>query len=199
MHLIIGLGNPGEKYIKSRHNAGFIMLRSIVEDDAWTSESREKSLISHETFMDRELLFAMPQTFMNNSGLAVKTLQKKHGVSPENIIVIHDDIDLPFGTWKIQYGRGAGGHNGVQSIVDQIGTNEFIRFKIGIAPVNVDGHAMKPKPGIFQSQKAAVSKYVLKDFSKGDQDKLKVLAKEVREAVEMLVKDGRQAAMNKFN
>lgn len=198
MHLIVGLGNPGEKYLKSRHNAGFMILRSIIGDE-WTSESHEKSLIHHETLMDRELIYAMPQTFMNNSGIAVKTLQNKHGASLENIVVIHDDIDLPFGTWKIQFSRGAGGHNGVQSIIDQIGTNEFLRFKVGIAPVNADGHAMKPKPGIFQSQKDAVAKYVLKDFSKGDQDKLEMIAKEIREAIETLVKDGRATAMNKFN
>lgn len=198
MHLIVGLGNPGEKYLKSRHNAGFMILRSIIGDE-WTSESREKSLIHHETLMDRELLYAMPQTFMNNSGLAVKTLQQKHGASAENIVIIHDDVDLPFGSWKLQFARGAGGHNGVQSVIDQIGTNEFVRVKVGIAPVDTEGKAMKPKPGIFQSQKAAVAKYVMKDFSKGDQERLKVIAKEIREAIETLVKDGRQAAMNKFN
>lgn len=198
MHLIVGLGNPGEKYLKSRHNAGFILLREIIPD-AWTSESHEKSLISHETFMDRELLYAMPQTFMNNSGLAVRTLQKKHGVSSENIIVIHDDIDLPFGTMKIQFGRGTGGHNGVQSIVDHLGTNEFIRIKIGIAPVNQDGHAMKPRPGIFQSQKAAVSKFVLKDFSKSEVEEMKKMKEKIYTIITTIVKDGRQVAMNKFN
>lgn len=198
MHLIIGLGNPGEKYLKSRHNAGFIALRAVV-GDTWTSESHEKSLISHETFLDRELLYAMPQTFMNNSGLAVKTLQKKHGVSPENIIVIHDDIDLPFSTMKIQFGRGSGGHNGVQSIIDHIGTNEFIRIKIGIAPKDADGKAIKPRPGIFQSQKAAVSKYVLKDFSKSELDVMKEMKEKIHTTITTIVKDGRQVAMNKFN
>lgn len=198
MYLIVGLGNPGEKYLKSRHNAGFIVLREIVGDD-WTSESREKSLIHHETIMDRELYYVMPQTFMNNSGLAVKTLQNKFGVSAENIIVIHDDVDLPFGTWKIQFDRGAGGHNGIRSIIDQIGTNEFVRIKVGIAPKDEEGKAIKPKPGIFQSQKAAVSKYVLKDFSKADQESMKTIATEIRQALETLVKDGRQVAMNKFN
>ena len=198
MHLIIGLGNPGEKYLKSRHNAGFMILRAVIPED-WTSEKHEKSLISHMTIIERELCYAMPQTFMNNSGLAVKSLKNKYGVSPENIVVIHDDIDLPFGTWRIQYGRGAGGHNGVQSIIDQIGTNEFIRIKVGIAPMDSDGKAMKPKPGIFQTQKGAVSRYVLKDFSKADQEKLKAMSSQIQEAIETLVKDGREKAMNKFN
>ena len=198
MYLIVGLGNPGEKYIKSRHNVGFIVLRSIIGDD-WTSEKREKSLISHATILGQELCYVMPQTFMNNSGLAEKVLQNKFGVSPENIMVIHDDIDLPFGAWKIHYARGAGGHNGVQSIIDQIGTNEFVRIKVGIAPSDSDGKAMKPKPGIFQSQKSAVAKYVLKDFSKGDQEKIKAMSKDIESAIETLIKDGREKAMSRYN
>ena len=198
MYLIVGLGNPGEKYVKSRHNVGFIVLRNIVGDD-WTSEKREKSLISHSTVLEQEVCYVLPQTFMNNSGLAVKVLQNKFGISAENIVVIHDDIDLPFGTWKIHYARGAGGHNGVQSVIDQIGTNEFVRVKVGIAPTDTEGKAIKPKPGIFQSQKAAVSKYVLKDFSKGDQGKIEVMSKDIELAIEALIKDGREKAMNRYN
>lgn len=198
MHLIVGLGNPGEKYLKSRHNAGFIILREITGDD-WTSESREKSLIHHDEFLGQELCFALPQTFMNNSGLAVKTLQKKFGISPEHIVVVHDDIDLPFGTLRIAYGSGAGGHNGVRSIIDQMGTNEFVRIKIGIAPVGDDGKARKPSGGFFTSAKTAVARFVLKDFTKSDIEKLKSLAPRVKDIIAALVRDGRGSAMNRFN
>lgn len=193
MHLIVGLGNPGEKYLKSRHNVGFIALDEIVS--GWEFDKYSNSFVSKNSAS----VFVKPQTFMNNSGVAVKALQHKHGVSPESIIVIHDDINLPFGSMKIQFGRGAGGHNGVQSVIDHVGTNEFVRIKVGIAPIDAEGKAVKPKPGIFQSQKSAVSKYVLKDFSKADLEKLKIVSKNVREIIETLMKDGRQNAMNKFN
>ncbi len=198
MHLIVGLGNPGEKYIKSRHNVGFIILREIVGED-WTSESREKSLIHHDEFLDRELCYVMPQTFMNNSGLAVKTLKNKFGISPDNIIVIHDDIDLPFGTVRIAFASGAGGHNGIKSIVDHLSTNEFVRIKIGIAPVGDDGKARKPSGGFFTSAKNAVARFVLKDFTKTDLLKLRAMAPLVKDILLTLVRDGRQAAMNRFN
>ncbi len=193
MHLIVGLGNPGDKYKNSRHNVGFILLDDIVSD--WTSDKYSNSLISKNS----ESIFVKPQTFMNNSGSSVKHLSEKFPVPSENVVVIHDDIDLPFGSKKIVFESGAGGHNGVGSIIDNLGTNKFIRIKVGIAPTDADGRAIKPKPGIFQSQKSAVAKYVMKDFSKGDQDKLKALAKEIRSAIEIIVKDGRQVAMNRFN
>lgn len=193
MHLIVGLGNPGEKYIKSRHNVGFILLDDIVSD--WISDKYSNSFISK----NNECVFVKPQTFMNNSGSSVKYLSEKFSVLPDNVVVIHDDIDLPFGSMKIVFDSGHGGHNGVRSVIDNLGTNKFVRIKVGIAPSDSDGKAIKPKPGIFQSQKSAVAKYVMKDFSKADQDKLKALAKEIHEAIETLVKDGRAAAMNKFN
>jgi PTH1 family peptidyl-tRNA hydrolase len=194
MHLVVGLGNPGEKYLKSRHNAGFILLDFVIQN-GWENDKYAEAMVAS----DAGNFFAKPETFMNHSGKSVKFLSDKHGISAENIIVIHDDIDLPFGATKIVFESGAGGHNGVASIIESLGTNKFIRIKIGIAPVDSEGKAIKPKPGIFGTPQKAVAKYVLKDFSKNDLTALATLAPRVREIVDTVTCEGRQSAMNKFN
>lgn len=194
MHLIMGLGNPGEKYKNSRHNVGFILLEEIFP----TGFGGDK-YAQAEVLIDNDNIFVKPLTFMNNSGVSAKVLSDKHGIVSEHVIVIHDDIDLPFGAMKIVFNSGSAGHNGIKSIIDNLGTNKFIRIKIGIAPTDENGKAIKPKPGIFGSQQSAVSKYVLKDFSKGDLEKIKKLAPAVKQVVETLARDGKEKAMNKFN
>jgi PTH1 family peptidyl-tRNA hydrolase len=198
MHLIIGLGNPGEKYLKSRHNAGFILLDEIVGDN-WDDDKYGKALVFRGKISEHEALFVKPMTFMNNSGVSVKTLREKYAVDPENIVVIHDDIDMPFDSIKVVFERGDGGHNGIKSITNSLNTNKFIRIKIGIAPIGENGEATKPKAGFFTSQKSAVSRYVLKDFSKGDLERLKFSAPKTKEILETIVKEGYLKAMNKFN
>jgi len=193
MHLIVGLGNPGDKYIKSRHNVGFIVLDEIVS--SWEKDKYAEAFSSQ----NGEVLFVKPQTFMNNSGLSVKYYIQNENILSENVLIIHDDIDMPFGAIKVVFESGAGGHNGVRSVVDQIGTNKFARIKIGIAPTDEDGRARKPKPGLFQSQKSAVSKYVLKDFSKSDLETIKILSRNVKDIIDTFVKEGFLSAMNKFN
>ncbi len=193
MHLVIGLGNSGEKYIHSRHNAGFILADMFAS--RWDYDKYADANIAKT----EDFIIAKPQTFMNNSGTTASVLANKFDIAPGNVIVIHDDIDLPFGTTKLVFASGHGGHNGIRDIIDRLGTNEFVRIKVGIAPKDEEGKAMKPKPGIFQSQKSAVSKYVLKDFSKADLVALAALAPRVREIIETIVTEGREKAMNGFN
>lgn len=193
MHLVVGLGNPGEKYKNSRHNAGFILL------DGWVSGWEYDKYADAQISKTGELVAAKPQTFMNNSGMTAASLVKKYSIASEHVIVIHDDIDLPFGKIKIASGSGHGGHNGVRGIIDRLGTNEFIRIKIGIAPTDGEGKAIKPKAGLFQSQKSAVSNFVLKDFSKADLAALAALAPRVRDIINTIVHEGKEKAMNKFN
>lgn len=194
MFLILGLGNPGEKYLKSRHNVGFILLDEIL-GDVFVYEKYSDA----DVFKDGDCIFAKPKTYMNNSGVSAKYLSQKNSIPFENIIVLHDDIDLPFGSVRLVFGSGAGGHNGVKSISENIGTNDFIRIKIGIAPTDEDGKAIKPKPGIFQSQKSAVANFVLKDFSKNDLEKLKSLSGKIKEIIDTIKTSGYLQAMNKFN
>lgn len=193
MYLIVGLGNPGEKYLKSRHNAGFIVcdgLASQWEYDKYADADVSKS---------GDIIVVKPQTFMNNSGTSVKVLAKKYSIVPQHIIVIHDDIDLPFGGTKIVFASGPGGHNGVRSIIDQLGTNEFVRVKVGIAPTDTEGRATKPKPGFLQSQKSAVAKYVLKDFSTADMNTFRTRMPEMKDIIETIVREGKEKAMNRWN
>ena len=119
MKLIIGLGNPGTKYEKTRHNIGFMVL---------------DVLIKNEQFDSKKVKLIKPQTFMNNSGQEVKKITDYYKIKPEDIIVIHDDIDLPLGEIKIQQNRSSAGHKGVQSIIDSLGTKDFTRMRIGIRP-----------------------------------------------------------------
>ena len=119
MKLIIGLGNPGTKYEKTRHNIGFMVL---------------DVLIKNEQFDSKKVKLIKPQTFMNNSGQEVKKITDYYKIPAKNIIIIHDDIDLPLGEIKIQQNRSSAGHKGVQSIIDSLGTKDFTRMRIGIRP-----------------------------------------------------------------
>jgi len=131
--LIIGLGNPGAKYEKTRHNVGFMIVDELQKSDAgfsnWKEDKKNKSLISKSS----KLILAKPQTFMNNSGQAVQSLMSYYNIDLENILVIHDDVDILLGKIKIQKGRSAAGHKGVQSIIDQINSKDFTRLRIGVA------------------------------------------------------------------
>lgn len=194
MYLIIGLGNPGEKYTNSRHNVGFILLDEIFKS-GWLADKYGNA----EMLNNGEAVYVKPKTFMNNSGISAKFFAKKLKIPTEHVVVIHDDIDLPFGAMKIVYDSGAGGHNGVKSIAEQLGTQKFTRIKIGIAPTDAEGKAIKPKGGIFTSSQKAVANFVLKDFSKGDLEKIKELSKKIKDCLDMIVREGHEKAMNKFN
>lgn len=194
MFLILGLGNPGDKYKKSRHNVGFILLDEILGDRF------EFNKFANAYFLkEGDSIFAKPQTFMNNSGSSAKYFVEQNNIENKNVVVIHDDIDLPFGNIRVVFGSGTGGHNGVKSISENLKTNDFVRIKFGIAPTDGDGKAIKPKPGIFQSQKSAVSNFVLKDFSVGDLEKIKSLAPKIKEIIEIIKNEGYLIAMNRFN
>jgi len=151
MKLIVGLGNPGPKYKGTRHNAG----KETIDELA-----KEKMA---------GLILAKLKTYMNNSGKAVKEMVKYYKIKPEDLWVIHDDIDLPLGEFKISKGRGSAGHKGVQSIINELGTKEFNRIRIGICPK--EG---KPKN---------VEDFVLKKFKKEEQEKIKEVIDKIAKTV----------------
>lgn len=137
MLLIIGLGNPGKKYEKTRHNVGFMVLdklRADLELGSWAVNKKYRAEVTEGKIGKEKILLVKPQTFMNNSGQAVATAVKFYKIKPADIWVIHDDLDLPLGKIKIQRNRSAAGHHGVQSIIDALGTQDFVRFRVGIAP-----------------------------------------------------------------
>jgi len=138
MKLIVGLGNPGKKYDKTRHNIGFVIIDEITKKLQATNcklEKKFKSEISEGNSNREKVIFVKPQTFMNNSGEAVQSLINFYKLDPEkDLVVIHDDKDIPLGNIKIQKDKNSAGHNGVQSIIDHLKTKNFTRVRIGVAP-----------------------------------------------------------------
>lgn len=197
MYLIVGLGNPGEKYSKTRHNVGFILLDFFVND--WQKDKYAEALVSKNSINGSDVVFVKPETFMNDSGRSVSYLKDKFEIPNQNIFVIYDDIDLPFGEIRISHDRGDGGHNGIKSIVSSLGSKDFTRLRFGIAPSGEDGRVIKPKGGFFTPASKAVSNFVLKDFSLSDLEKIKQLSVKVEEIIKTFVKEGRGVVMNRFN
>ena len=156
MYLIVGLGNPGKKYEKTRHNIGFLVLDEFQKEHGFpefTLLKKHTSLISKDILNETEALLAKPQTFMNNSGKAVRSLLPKLGLgTPKpSLVVVHDDIDIPLGKTKVSENRGSAGHKGVDSIIQALGTKNFTRIRVGIQPA-------KGKP-------SNVETFVLKKFT----------------------------------
>lgn len=135
MRLIIGLGNPGKEYETTRHNAGFLFsdfLRAKWEFPEFTEEKRFSCQVSSGTRGIEKHFLVKPETFMNRSGDAVSGIMSFYKLSPEDILVVHDDLDIPFGSWKASKGSGSAGHNGISDIIGKIGTKDFRRIRIGI-------------------------------------------------------------------
>lgn len=184
--IIIGLGNPGEKYARTRHNIGFRIIDQFAMENNFPEFKLSKkfnSLISESN----KTILAKPQTFMNNSGKAIKSLTRFYKTKGTSLAVIHDDIDLPLGKIKIVKDRSSAGHKGVESIIREIGTKDFIRVRIGIKP--------KQNYGPVRSSEG----YVLEKFDKNEEKIIKEVIKESAKAVESLISDGLEKTMSQYN
>ena len=180
MHLIVGLGNIGEKYQLTRHNVGFMVIDEITKN---LSTSNIQKSNFHSTLEKSAYdLYSKPTAFMNNSGMAVQAIKEYYKLDMEDIIVIHDDIDLPFGTVKFKIGGGHGGHNGLRSIDAYIG-KEYIRVRIGVG---------KPQ------DKADVANYVLNNFSKEELNKLPDIISHTINAIKALKSEDIEQVKTKF-
>ena len=195
MHLIVGLGNPGKEYMETRHNVGWTMLAHFIEHEGLPScvlSAKYSAQISTGVVKEKDVFVMLPQTYMNRSGIAVKkAFMRDKDVHP-TLIVVYDDIDLPVGSIKISHGRGAGGHNGVQSIIDTLGTKEFTRVRVGIGQKGILEVIRRPRG-------EALSKYVLGEFTKSEQEVLKEVSARVHAALILIVTEGVAAAMNALN
>ena len=195
MYYILGLGNPGNEYVDTRHNVGKMALDEIwkrQEFSDWEQGKGVKALVAQGEIMCQKTTLVFPLTFMNRSGLAISpsvTSIKK----AEKLVVIYDDIDLPLGTIKISYGRGSGGHRGIESVIRSIKTKNFVRIRVGISPITPTGIMRKPKGD------DKVLNHVMGEFTSNEQAILKVILKKVHDAVVVIVKDGKAQAMNEFN
>jgi len=189
--LIIGLGNPGEKYTNTRHNLGYMVLDELlrkltsVEETIWQEDKKLNSLIAK---IDGFVL-VKPQAFMNRSGLVVVKVANFYKIEVEDIWVVHDDVDLLLGKMKIRIGGAAAGHHGVESIIERLGTDQFVRFRLGI------GH---PREEVDFKRKP-VEDYVLADFDTGEKTKVKQLVKKAVKAIHLTLDEGLEKTMNRFN
>jgi PTH1 family peptidyl-tRNA hydrolase len=192
MWTIVGLGNPGKEYENTRHNIAWLIMNAFIDDKNLPSphdSSAFSSRVSEGGLFGEDVRIIFPTTFMNNSGTAVK---KALTGGIETLIVVHDEIDLPFGTIRIGVGRGAGGHNGVKSIIQTLGSPEFIRIRVGVGKKNIFGILRRPKGD-------ALSKFVLDELSKKEVLGLSDIEKKVERALELILTKGVQTAMNEVN
>lgn len=193
MFYIVGLGNPGSKYEKTRHNAGWWVLDAATAAWELNQAMLRKRLLGRITegiVLGEEVSILYPETFMNSSGNAVVKLVPKDQVS--KLILIYDDVDMPVGKMRISFGSGAGGHNGVASVIERLGTKDFIRIRIGVSPTQTDGAAMRP-------QGEDLASYVLAKVPAEEMKQYKDLLPKVIEAMEVIMKEGKERAMNRFN
>jgi peptidyl-tRNA hydrolase, PTH1 family len=183
--LIVGLGNPGREYRGNRHNIGFMFIDQLCETmNVRLSRVQSKALIGSGLMGDSKIVLAKPQTFMNNSGQAIAALVRFYKIPLDQLLVVHDDLDLPLGTLRMRPGGGAGGQKGLGSTIQLLGTQEFPRLRLGIG---------RP-PGRMEP-----SAYVLQNFSQDEQQIVQIVLKRAVEAAQVFVEKGLEQSMNQFN
>jgi peptidyl-tRNA hydrolase, PTH1 family len=185
MRLIVGLGNPGIEYAWTPHNLGFLVVDALAEDAGIrVTRPEAKSLVGLGQIAGHEVVLAKPQTMMNLSGLAVRELVSRSGCEPSDVIVICDDVALPWGMLRVRERGTAGGHNGLKSVIGAIGTTEFVRVRLGVKPEEMRGD---------------LKEYVLRQIRRDEQD---LVAEEIEQgagAIKVILAEGTQTAMNRFN
>jgi len=195
-YLFVGLGNPGEEYVDSRHSLGRMVLLDFAKKEAeikdWKLDKKLKAQITEGKSGKNKFRLLLPENFMNNSGGSVKPLIKNKNEAHE-LVVIHDDIDLPLGRIKICYNRGSGGHKGVESIIKALKTNEFIRLRMGVAQTTTSGKLKKP------ADEDKFVDFIIAKFKPAEQDELKKVIKKAKQVVASLVENGLERTMNEFN
>lgn len=183
--LIVGLGNPGRKYERTRHNAGFMAVDEIGRRLAvFVDQERNQAVIARVRLDEHDAILVKPQTYMNESGRAVSALLRDSYLSSAELIVIHDELDLPLGAVRIKSGGGHGGHNGLRSIIEWLGTPEFIRIRVGIG---------RPAPGMEAAD------YVLSPFLPDERQTAAEAITKAADAVVVAVSQGLTKALNLFN
>ena len=200
MKLIVGLGNPGERHEKTRHNVGFMVIDALFKayspsEDRFREEKKFQAQIADITWQPKKgatekVILAKPQTYMNNSGIAVSLISKFYKIDIQDIWVVHDEVDLPLGAMKIRFGGSSAGHKGVESIIENLKTEKFWRFRIGI------GSQHQKIPGKKLKQ---IDDFVLGEFTESERGKAREIVKKAKKALEEGLEEGLEKAMNRFN
>jgi len=185
MYLVVGLGNPGLDYARTRHNVGFMFVDFLADrHNVSFSGSKWQAQVASVRAWGEALTLVKPETYMNRSGLSVSRIAAYYKVTADRIIVVHDDLDLPAGRVKLMNDRGAGGHNGIRSLIEQLASKQFPRFKIGI------GRPQNAMP---------VEKYVLANFSAEEMVQAMETFVDIENGLRLIVEKGVVAAMNQVN
>ncbi len=188
MKMVVGLGNPGKKYEHTRHNAGFEVVDELAR--RWAVRFRRSWVIPAETArggaeaLGEDCWLVKPQTYMNRSGAAVAPLARKKGVQAGDLVVVVDDAELPLGKLRIRQRGGSGGHNGLKSLIEALGTEDFVRLRVGVGR---------------KGEGADLADHVLSPLSREDRRALEESAGRAADALEVMAREGAEAAMNKFN
>jgi PTH1 family peptidyl-tRNA hydrolase len=193
MKLIVGLGNPGRGYTNNRHNVGFVCLNYFARRQGISFNKKQgKARIGLGEVAGSKVVVAKPQTYMNKSGRSVSLLIRESNVSLDDLLVIHDDLDLPLGKIRIRQGGSAGGHKGVSSIITELGSQNFIRIRVGIGrPVKNEGST--------EFSEGEIITYVLSDLTLDEKQTITQVIPTVSEAILCLLTEGLVAAMNGYN
>lgn len=181
MKVIVGLGNPGNEYQNTRHNVGFMVLDNYLNDSDW--KEKFNSLYLEKRINGEKVIFVKPLTFMNLSGDSVVQFINYYDVKLDDLLVIHDDLDLPFSSYKLKKNSSAGGHNGIKSIINRLNSQDFLRLKIGVS----------------NDKSIDTKDYVLGKFSKKEKEELSLLQKTFNEIIESFVINGIDKTMNIYN
>ena len=184
--LIVGLGNPGKDYTYTRHNLGFLVVQNLVQQEKLklSESSAVKGVTAEGVMLGKKVVFLLPLTYVNNSGLAVKAIVAKKGIEAKNILTVVDDVNVDFGKMRLRPEGSAGGHNGLKSMIEHLGTREFARLRLGVG---------SPR------HKEVMAEYVLREFTKDEKKHLGCFIQEASECCVAWVKDGMSNAMNQFN
>ncbi|MEK7569229.1 MAG: aminoacyl-tRNA hydrolase [Patescibacteria group bacterium] len=212
-YLIVGLGNPGEEYAGTRHNAGRMVVEQFRKKNdfsEWTEDKSLKALLSKGSWGKDKVILLLPNNFMNVSGKSVAPFVK-NAKDAERTIVVYDDLDLPLGTMKISFNRSSGGHKGVESIIKALKTRAFARLRIGICPATPSGKLKKPKglPATayrsngsvrrWQAGEDGILDFIVGEFKKTELEEMKKITKKGAEALALVLTDGREIATGKVN
>lgn len=194
-YFIVGLGNPGEEYIDTRHNTGrsmVIALQKSLEADDFVLDKKINALKTEAKIGKDKVSLILPETFMNKSGNSVAKVIKSVKAAGK-LIIVYDDFNLPLGKVRVSFNRSSGGHNGLESIIKAVKTEAFIRIRIGVAPENSKGNAKVPHGD------GAIEKFILGKFKDDEMKEIKKISKTVAEAVEMIIKEGKDKTMSVVN
>lgn len=190
MKLIIGLGNPGKKYAQTRHNLGFIVTNALMQkysdqnDSRWENDDKHHALIKQIQIHNQTVKLMQPHTFMNNSGKSVQSYASYYKIESQDIAVIYDDLALPIGKLRVRFGGSAGGHKGVQSIIDHLGTDEFLRIRLGIG---------------VEEQNVPTEDFVLASFDVAEERTVRTMIDNAVETVELLIENGVEKYLSTYH